>query len=167
MWSLLGISSAYCLLLGTAPYRHLASLETKPGYIDPDTARQFSQHVPVDAQVFTCEWENTGSLMVALPERRFVVVGEPALFSKKNPELFALWSKMPMAAPLDAVQSIREQFRSRFVICRNVRLYASLLDRLRLDPGVKTVVVSPRWLLFDVGESSAKALAGTAGAVLP
>jgi len=163
VWSLLGVSSAYCLLVGTAPYRHLALLETKQGYIEPDTARQFSEHIPVDAQVFTCEWEDTGSLMVALPERRFVVVGEPALLYKKNPELFALWSRMPMAPPIDALQSIREQFKSRFVICRNVRLYASLLDRLRTDPGVKALVVSPRWVLFDVGERSGKVLTATPG----
>ena len=68
-----------------------------------------------------------------------------------------------MAPPIDALQSIREQFKSRFVICRNVRLYASLLDRLRTDPGVKALVVSPRWVLFDVGERSGKVLTATPG----
>ena len=163
VWSLLGASSVYAVLVGSAPYSHLASLDTKSGYIEPDTARQFSQHVPVDSQVFTCGWEYTGSLMVALPERRFVVVGEPTLLYKKNPDLFAVWNRLPLAAPPDAVTTIREQFKSRFVVCRNARLYASLLDRLRLDPGVKTLVVSPRWVLFDVGDGSGNARSSTQG----
>jgi len=150
--ALLGVSAVYLIAVGSAPYRQLVSVELRPGYIEPEAARSFAQYVPPGAQVFTCGWEYTGSLMVVLPERRFIVAADPTLLYKRDRALYAAWSEISLSAPGNTVETIRNTFDSRFVICRNARLYSGVLDRLRLDPTVKTLVVSPRWVLFDVGK---------------
>ena len=50
--------------------------------------------IPVGARVFTCEWGLTGNLMLALPDRRFLVALAPTLFQAKDPELYKLWYAM-------------------------------------------------------------------------
>jgi hypothetical protein len=144
-------SFLYMLAFGMEPYRILAS---KGPYIAPDTAKYFEQQIPVGSQVFTCGWDYTGNLMLALPERRFMVAADPTLFYKKDPELYRIWSQTPLMAPLDSAQSIRNLFGCRFVVCLNYEAYWKFFDTLRADPAVRLLFADERWLLFDLGNST-------------
>ncbi len=146
---LLGVSLLYMLALGTIPFKIMAS---KTPYIEPPVAKFFDQSIPSGSQVFTCGWDYTGNLMLTLPERRFIVAADPTLFYKKDPNLYRIWHRMPIDAPIDSVEAIRLLFRSRFVVCLNYEVYWPFFDTLEKDPTVKTLYADNRWVLFDLGE---------------
>lgn len=149
--ALLIFSFFYTIALGTEPYRNL-SFKHK-AHIEPDIARYFSQKIPVGSQVFTTGWDYTGNLMLALPERYFIVAADPTLFYKKDPKLYDIWYRIPLDAPIDSVEAIRLLFKSRFVISLNFPAYWSFFDTLSSDPTVRTLFTNEKWLLFDLGDS--------------
>ena len=144
---------AYALVLGTAPYKILSSLETKNAYIDPNTVGYFVQQIPTGEQIFTTSWDYTGNLMLALPDRRFIVAADPTLFYKENPSLYEIWYNMVVSGPADSAAMIRTLFKSRFVISRNYMQYVQFFDALRSDPGVKILFADERWVLYDLGQT--------------
>jgi hypothetical protein len=91
--------------------------------------------------------------MHALPDRRFLVALDPTLFQAKDPELYALWYVMTRHPPPDVARLVRERFGARYVIC----LYDSQFDafnaRLAAEPGVRTVLVSDDWNVYDLGDA--------------
>lgn len=148
--ALLAVSLLYTFALGTEPYKNL-SFKHK-AHIEPEVARYFSQNIPVGSQVFTTGWDYTGNLMLALPERYFVVAADPTLFYKKDPKLYDIWYRIPLDAPIDSVEAIRLLFKSRFVISLNYQAYWPFFDTLSADPTVKTLFVNEKWVLFDLGD---------------
>jgi hypothetical protein len=148
--TLLAVSMIYVLVLGIQPYQLMAS---KTEYIEPSIARYFEQAIPVGSQVFTCGWDYTGNLMLALPERRLIVAADPTLFYKKDPNLYWAWHHIPLDAPIDSVEAIRQLFKSRFVVCLNYEAYWPFFDTLEKDPSVKTLFADKKWVLFDLGDT--------------
>jgi hypothetical protein len=144
------VSLVCAVALEAAPYRYLASLETRNNYIDAKTEQVLRQTIPVGMIVFTCGWGFTGSLMVAMPERRFIVAEDPTLLYNQDAQLYKAWHSLPLTPLPDAASLIRQHFKSPFVVCRNVVLYATLLEELRRDPSVETVFVNERWVVFDL-----------------
>lgn len=150
--ALLGASLLYLLIFGMEPFKIIAS---KTEYIEPRIAGYFAQAVPVGSQVFTCGWDYTGNLMLALPERKLIVAADPTLFSKKDPDLYRIWRRIPLDAPIDSVEAIRQLFKSRYVICLNYDAYWPFFDTLEKDPAVRTLYADGRWVLFDLGAQAA------------
>jgi hypothetical protein len=149
--AILALSLLYTAVLGTESYKNL-SMKHK-AHIEPEIARLFSQKIPVGSQVFTTGWDYTGNLMLALPERYFIVAADPTLFLKKDPALYDIWCRIPLDAPIDSVEAIRRLFKSRFVISLNFQAYWPFFDTLSADPTVKTLFTNEKWVLFDLGES--------------
>ncbi len=145
---LLAAAILYLLTLGTMPFKIMAS---KTEHIDSRIARYFEQVIPDGSQVFTCGWDYTGNLMLALPERRFIVAADPTLFSKKDPDLYRIWTRIPIDAPIDSVEAIRQLFKSRFVVCKNYQAYWPFFNTLAKDPTVKTLFANDMWVLYDLG----------------
>jgi hypothetical protein len=146
---ILGVALVYMLTLGMEPFKIIAS---KGEYIEPRIAGYFEQMVPAGSQVFTCGWDYTGNLMVALPDRKFIVAADPTLFAKRDPDLYRIWHRIPLDAPIDSVEAIRTLFHSRYVICLNYEAYWPFFDTLEKDPKVKTLFAGKRWVFFDLGE---------------
>lgn len=128
----------------------LASLATRGEDVPPPFAAAFRAAVPEGAQVFTCEWGLTGSLMLALPERRFMVALDPFLFWKEDPARYDDWRRLVREGGADAADRIRRRFGARFVLCTATPSNAPLLRALSADPGVARVVKSPLWYLYDL-----------------
>ena len=153
VFGICGVSLVYLLTLGTGPIRTLAPypLDLKKEYIAPETARYFENTIPVGSQVFTCGWDYTGNLMLALPERRFIVAADPTMLYKKDPLLYGVWSQIPLLPPVDSAEQIRRNFNSRFVICLNYEAYWNFFDALQASPGVRNLSSGKKWVLFDLG----------------
>ena len=147
--ALLGVSLLFMLAFGMEPFKIIAS---KTEYIEPRIARYFAQAIPEGSQVFTCGWDHTGNLMLALPERRLIVAADPTLFYKKDPDLYRIWRRIPLDAPIDSVEAIRQLFKSRYVICLNYEAYWPFFDTLEKDRNVRTLLAEKRWVFFDLGE---------------
>ncbi len=136
----------------------VVALGTRGDEIPPVFQEFLRARIPEGAQVFTCGWGLTGELMIALPERRFVVALDPTLFHAKDPELYRVWYALPREGPADARAVIRERFGARWVVCFAKPEYAPLFRRLGADPGVRTVFANPLWRVYDLAPAGDPAL---------
>jgi hypothetical protein len=110
------------------------------------------QKIPLGAQIFTPYWGTTGVLMLALPERHFMVALDPTFFLQKDPELYRLWYRVPLEAPANSAAIIRERFKARYVLSGLSDQWGAFFNQLSVTPGVKTFSVDGGWVLFDLGE---------------
>ena len=133
----------------------LEGLRSRPSRLDPGTAEAMRARIPPGSQVFTCEWGLTGTLMLALPDRRFLVALDPTLFQLKDPELYRLWVRLVFHPPDGAAEIIRERFGARYVACFWDERFRKLMDQLAFAPGVRTVLFTEEWSVYDLGESEA------------
>jgi hypothetical protein len=139
----------YTAAFGLADYLAL----TRRGVdISPSLAGRLRSNIPPDAQVFTPDWQMTGTYMMALPERKFIVALDPTLFYVKNPELYALWYRISRDAPPNLGMVIRHFFKARYVLFFERPEFASLLSRLETDPSVRLLLRTRIMYLFDLGD---------------
>jgi hypothetical protein len=147
----LGASFLFTAAFGARP---VLALGTRGDEIPPPFIEFIRERIPPGAQVFTCDWGLTGELMIALPDRRFIVALDPVLFHANDPDLYATWYALPSAGPPDAAQVIRSRFGARYVLCAALPGSAPLFRRLAADPAVETVLASPLWYLYDLGPAT-------------
>lgn len=131
----------------------VAGLSTRVEDVRQDIASSLQRQIPPGSQVFTCEWGLTGALLLALPDRRFIVALDPTFFYMKDPELYRLWYRLPREAPPGTADTIRRRFGARYVLCLDQSDRRSFFDRLLSEPGVRLLLAADIWLLFDLGES--------------
>ncbi len=144
----LAASFAFTAAFGSRP---VLALGTRGNDIPPVFSQFLQERIPEGQQVFTCDWGLTGELMIALPDRRFVVALDPMLFHAKDPELYRVWYALPREGPPDSRQVIQQRFGARYVICFARQDSAPLLRRLRSDPAVRTLLESKLWYVYDLG----------------
>lgn len=146
--------AAACVAYSAKPISEtLHGLGEKSERIPPGLASWLQSRIPVGAQVFTCEWGHTGTLMLALPDRRFLVALDPTLFYLKDPERYRLWIRLQRTGPPGTAAAIRDQFGARYVVCfwdEGVRVFS---NRLAFEPGVRTLLVSEHWNVYEIGEA--------------
>ena len=143
-----------CVIL---PYTGFALTETLHGIgikinrIPSPLVSRLQQQIPKGSQIFTTEWGHTGTLMLALPDRKFIVALDPSLFLVKDPGLYQLWYDLPRNPKPGMAETIRRKFGARFVISFWEVRYDEFYYRLSLEPGVRTLLVSPLWMVYDLG----------------
>ncbi|HEY6005771.1 MAG TPA: hypothetical protein VIV57_23015 [Anaeromyxobacter sp.] len=120
--------------------------------LPPPMAALLRKAIPEGAQVFTCDWGFTGELLLALPERRFMVALDPTLFFLEDPQLYALWFALPREGPADAADAIRRRFGARYVLCAAFEESMPLFRSLERDGSVRQVLRSPLWFFADLGD---------------
>jgi len=134
----------------------LAGLHEETERIPASLATTLRQRIPPGSQVFTCDWGHTGELMLALPERRFMVALDPTFFYAKDPDLYRLWYRLPREAPPFAAEIIRQAFGARFVICRWDERFRGFLNRLATEGGVNTISIVDDWSVYDLGDRGSR-----------
>ena len=147
--AILGISLAYTLWVGYPTLSDITSLQNK---MPPDIAQALQQQIPPGSQVFTTDWFNTGLLMLALPDRLFLVTQDPTFLYLKDPELYKVWYTITHDAPPGTAGIIRQRFNSRYVIVSNPLETAKFSYRLFSEPGVRLLLNTNQWMLFDLGK---------------
>jgi hypothetical protein len=157
--AVLGAAFLYTAALGSRP---ILALGTRGDEIPPRFMEYLRARIPPGDQVFTCEWGLTGELMLALPDRRFIVALDPVLFHAKDPELYRTWYALPREGPEGSADVIRSRFGARWVLCAALPASEPLRRRLRADPGVRTLLGSGLWYLFDLGPLPPAPLVGPA-----
>lgn len=151
--AIVGVTLVYTLLVGTPTLSELA----KPvDEMPPETASFLQQQIPRGSQVFTPDWDRTGLLMLTLPDRYFIVALDPTLFYLKAPELYRLWFHLSHDAPSGSAEIIRSRFRARFVIIFKIDRYRRFSYQLSTEPGVRMLLNSKHWVLFDLGTGEAE-----------
>jgi hypothetical protein len=151
---LLPLVAAACLAYAGKPaLETLEGLGTKQERIPPALATWLQQRIPPGAQVFTCGWGHTGTLMLALPERRFLVALDPTLMYVKDPDLYRRWMVLQREGPPGLAREIRDTFGARYVICFWDEWLRAFADRLAFEPGVRTLLLDEHWNVYDLGDA--------------
>lgn len=151
-WTAAAVAAA-CLVYTAVPASEtLRGLREKRELIPPELAARLRERIPAGAQVFTCDWGFTGTLMLALPERKFMVALDPTLFYLEDPELFRLWMRLQREGPPGTAAAIRERFGARYVACFWDDYLRRFTNRLAFEPGVKTLLVTDDWNVYEIGE---------------
>jgi hypothetical protein len=146
--ALVSVSLVYTVLVG---YRTFSSWTEWVNPMPPETASALQQRIPPGSQVFTLNWGNTGLLLLALPERYFIVALDPTLFYLKDPKLYRLWYRITHEPVPELADTIRQNFGARYVIVYNPSSIRSFNYQLSSEPGVRMLLNSEKWLLFDLG----------------
>lgn len=146
------VLGACALVTGAETGRLLEGLRTHPERLPAEIAAQMEARIPRGARVFTCQWGYTGTLMLALPERSFMVALDPTFFAVKDPMLYDLWFRLPLEPVPEPARMIRESFGARYVACYWEDRLRPFFDRIAFEPGVRTIVMSDAWNVYDLGE---------------
>lgn len=147
------VVAAACIAYSAKPISEtLHGLGERSERIPPELAAWLQSRIPVGAQVFTCEWGHTGTLMLALPDRRFIVALDPTLFYAKDPELYRVWIRLQREGPPGTAAAIRERFGAKYVVCFWDERVRAFSDRLAFEPAVRTLLVSEHWNVYELGE---------------
>jgi hypothetical protein len=146
--AIMAVSLVYTLSLNFADIRELTK---RTDDMPPASLNFLRKSIPQGAQVFSPDWRLTGTLMLALPERRFIVALNPSYFYEKDPDLYRVWFNIPREPSTQSADIIRQRFNSRYVLCANIEEWRPFMRELSLTPGVLSFVTDDRWVLFDLG----------------
>ena len=124
-----------------------------PNRVPSSIAKVMRSGIHVNARVFTCEWGLTGHLMLALPHRCFLLALAPTFFQAKDPELYELWYSMTRRPPPSVGRMVRERFGTRHVAGLYDEQFREFNERLPMEPGVRTLLVSDDWNVYDLGDA--------------
>jgi hypothetical protein len=155
--AILGISILYTLWVG---FPTLLDMKEQPNLMPQRIAIALQEKIPPGSQVFTTDWHHTGLLMLTLPERRFIVALDPTLFYLKDSELYRLWYSLTHDTPAGPAEIIRQRFRSRYVLSFYPDGPRRLFHQLSSEQGVRILLASDLWVLFDLGVSQRQKLPG-------
>jgi hypothetical protein len=147
-----GVAAALAVYSGPALAETLRGLGTRPDRIPPALAATLQREIPPGAQVFTCDWGRTGDLLLALPDRRFIVALDPTFFWVKDPDHYRLWLEITRRPPPRAADRIRQAFGARWVVCFWEERFRRFFDQLAFEPGVRTVLLTEDWNVYALRE---------------
>ena len=151
--TIIGVFAVALLYSGKSLTETFHGLHTRKDILPPPLASWMQQNIPVGSQVFTTEWGLTGALMLALPERKFIVALDPTLFLKKDPELYRTWFNIPRNPYPGMAETIRKRFGARFVISLSDQRFSKFYYQLSLEPGVTSLLLTDEyWTVYDLGD---------------
>jgi len=154
---LVSVLLIYTLATGLPLLKYLGSHDERTWQMNPRVVAQIDGLLPKDADVFTCGWEYTGSLLLNLPDRDYMVALDPTLLYKRYPEMYELWYRTMTDAPPSAADIVRRNFASRFVVCLDHPTLHPFFDALATDRGTRVLYSDGKWVLFDLGSGSGTA----------
>lgn len=138
------------LLTGTPLLQYMFTPRERPWQMSPAVIGKFSEELPTGANVFTCGWEYTGTLMAELPDRSYMVALDPTLLDKRDPELYDLWYRTMKEAPSSSADIVRRDFASRYVVCLDHPTLHPFFDALAADSLTRVLFSDGKWVLFDL-----------------
>jgi hypothetical protein len=118
-------------------------LPTRVDAVNPEVTSALQHLIPPGDQVFTCGWEETGELMLALRGRRFMVALDPVLFRHQDPERYAEWYSITRQPPDRPAPIVRDLFGARYVVCSTAPEFRTFLETLSRDPEARLVFQTP------------------------
>lgn len=144
------LSLCCTLLAGISLLQYIFSPQQRPWQMESGVVRKVAQEMPAGANVFTCGWEYTGTLLAELPDRNYLVALDPTLFYKRNPAQYDLWHRTLMEAPTGAAEIVRRSFSSRYVLCLDHQTLHPFFDALTGDGKTRVLYSDGKWVLFDL-----------------
>jgi hypothetical protein len=116
----------------------------------PKTTTVLREAIPENAQVFTCDWSFTGEMMLALPNRRFLVALNPLYFYQKDPALYDVWLNTVYAPSHSPSAIVRDKFKARYVLCETLPQFSAFIAAVARDPETRHYLHEGPWWLFEI-----------------
>lgn len=85
----------------------------------------------------TCDWEFPGEMLLALPQRRFLVALDPVFFFfffRGDPVACRTWFSLVREPPARAAAVARDALRGDYVLCDRRPRWRPFLEQLDQDP---------------------------------
>lgn len=143
---LVGLGAAWT---GTVGHETVAFLGLSQDVFPPAVTERLRAIVPEGGRVFTCGWGTTGPLMVALPERQFLVALDPTLFFKKDPAAYQAWFDLTHKEGIaDRATPIRERFGAGWAFCTHHNRYRPFYASMERDPSVTLALRTEFFTLY-------------------
>lgn len=147
--SIAGITTAWALWVQP---NMLSDLTKRPNIMPQPVASFLQQQIPPQAQIFNVNWDLAGWLMLTLPDRRLVVALDPTFLYKGDSNRYALWYTICHETPAGSADIIRQQFHARYVVSYNLPYLRTFFYKLSSEPGVRILLSSDTWMVFDLGD---------------
>jgi len=148
------ISLCWTLLTGIPLLQYITTSQPRIWQMDEEVGKVISREVPPGSAVFTCGWEYTGTLLVEVPDRHYLVALDPTLLYKRDPALYDLWYRTMKDAPPASAEVVRQSFASRYVICLDHPTLHPFFDALAADKGTRVLYSDGKWVLLDLGTAA-------------
>lgn len=116
----------------------------------PAIAADLREVIHENEQVVTCDWKFTGEMMLALPDRKFIVALDPVFFAMKDAELYRTWFETINDPLPNAAIVLREKFDARYVLCRNIVDWNPLMKYLTADSNARFLGVHGIWVAYEL-----------------
>ncbi len=147
----IALSICWTVLANFSLLQYITSAQPRIWQMDKRVARAISREVPAGGAVFTCGWEYTGTLMVEVPDRNYMVALDPTLLYKRDPMLYDLWYRTMKDAPSASAEIVRRRFASRYAVCLDHPTLHPFFEALAADKGTRVLYSDGKWVLFDLG----------------
>ena len=143
----LALCPVFLLLFARAP---LESLLRRGDELPPAMAQHLRATIPENEQVVSCDWGMTGSLMLALHDRRFLVALDPVFFWIASPERYRLWYRAMHRPPEGVGSLLRDTFDARYVLCDRRPVWQPVFEALARDPEARLVSADGLWFVYEL-----------------
>jgi hypothetical protein len=144
------LSLCWTLLTGIPLLQYITSSQPRIWQMDSKAADIIRHEVPSGGAVFTCGWEYTGTLMVEVPDRNYLVALDPTLLYRRDPALYELWYRTMKSSPSSSAEIVRRDFASRYVVCLDHPTLHPFFDALAVDKKSRMLHNDGKWVLFDL-----------------
>jgi hypothetical protein len=121
--------------------------------VDPfpaPVAELLAEIIPTGAQVVTCDWRLTGEMMLALPERRFIVALDPTFFATNDPDRYRLWYETTRRPPAEPGLVLRDAFDARYVLCAEQQQWLGFHRAMERDPAAAVRGDIGLWRVYEL-----------------
>jgi hypothetical protein len=139
-----------CLWTAALGRHPLSLLRTRIDAFPPEVAEILQQAVPVGAQVVTCDWRLTGEMMLALPERRFIVALDPMFLAIQDPERYRIWYDTVREPGSEPGLRLRDTFDASFIICGEQARWRAFHAALQADPAARLRGTIGLWRVYQL-----------------
>jgi len=144
------VGLAWTLAFGRQPF---ALLGARHQPFPPHVAALLGDIIPEGAQVVTCDWRLTGEMMLALPERRFLVALDPVFFALHDPERYRVWYETVREPPERPATLLRDTFDAGWVLCGEQEQWRALHAALERDPAAALRGDVGLWRVYELRPS--------------
>jgi hypothetical protein len=111
-------------------------------------AEWLSQHTELNAQVFTCDWDDAPELFFYNHRNRYLVILDPYYMYAWKKDIYDIWDSIRMGRSSDPARMIRDTFGARFGYCTSD--FAELRLQLASDPRARIVSSTENGYVFEL-----------------
>jgi len=98
----------------------------------------------------TCDWGMTGRMLLALPERYFLVALDPVFMWVEDQDKYRTWYKTVHSPPNEPAALLRDTFDAQFILCDSRPKWARFHGALMRDSVAQPRLATGVWRVYEL-----------------